>query len=297
MDYKIDTTRYSIVDIGYDPAKCYFSIDCPKKGQVHCYENCVRYWGTNYMLANCGLPNPNKWIKAISPEKCDIDSYKKLAEIRENIINLVIDPNVNFNLAIKSQRTGNGKSSWAIKILLRYFQDHVIRAYASDILAEDLTLAEKRRDTMLLNGQAGTKDFTDLLDHIKNLEYDYARFSAYRIDYSRRYGFFVYANNYLSMVKYRNHDNEAEITRLERISHSTDLLILDDIGISGMTNAERNILLSLIEYRMHNNLTTIVTYNLFDETAEEIFGARLADRLNDFHTVELFGKSRRGCGF
>jgi hypothetical protein len=289
---KIDTTHYSIIDIGFDPTKCYFSIDCPKKGQVHCYKNCVRYWGINYMLANCGIKNPNKWIKTINPQRCDYEAYKQLASIRENIINLVIDPTNEFNLVIKSRKTGNGKSSWAIKLLLRYFQDHVIRAYASDILEEDLKGLINKRDNLIVENKIDTLEYKSLLEDIESINDRFQKFAAYRIDYisQRRYGFFVYAQDYLNTMKFRT-NNDAD--KLERIVLSTDLLVLDDIGISDMTKTEHNILLSLVDYRARNNLSTIITYNLFNDEPEDLFGVRLADRLNEFQTIEFVGDSRR----
>ena len=54
-----------------------------------------------------------------------------------------------------------------------------------------------------------------------------------------------------------------------------------------------NILLSLVDYRARNNLSTIITYNLFNDEPEDLFGVRLADRLNEFQTIEFVGDSRR----
>lgn len=50
----------------------------------------------------------------------DIDAYKRLNDIKENIIS-ISESNVNMkNLLICSSKTGNGKTSWSLKIL-QYF--------------------------------------------------------------------------------------------------------------------------------------------------------------------------------
>lgn len=50
----------------------------------------------------------------------DLEQYRKLAEIKSNIVEFVDEGQCLF---ICSKYTGNGKTSWAIKLLLRYFND------------------------------------------------------------------------------------------------------------------------------------------------------------------------------
>ena len=49
---------------------------------------------------------------------CDREAYKQLSDIKSNIVDFVEQ---GANVYITSDITGNGKTSWAIKLLLRYF--------------------------------------------------------------------------------------------------------------------------------------------------------------------------------
>ena len=71
-------------------------------------------------MENSNLPkNKRKPINLDAPT-CDIDAYRKLAEIKSNIVEFV---DGGKNLYINSHNTGNGKTSWAIKLMLKYFDE------------------------------------------------------------------------------------------------------------------------------------------------------------------------------
>lgn len=79
--------------------------------------NCIRYAEMDYLIANSGIPKNRQ--KPISLEAgIDYNAFCQLADIKDDIYNLV---DTDFNLYICSTETGNGKTSWAIKILLKYF--------------------------------------------------------------------------------------------------------------------------------------------------------------------------------
>ncbi len=72
------------------------------------------------LLENSNIPEVY-WdeIKLAIPE-VDVDAYSRLSEIKNDIVN-ISEPNLHMrNLLICSSRTGNGKTSWALKIL-QYF--------------------------------------------------------------------------------------------------------------------------------------------------------------------------------
>ena len=80
--------------------------------------NCIRYSEMKYLIDNSGIPKsrqkPQELIAGI-----DYDAFCLLNDVKEKIVEYV---NVGgFNLYICSENTGNGKTSWAIKILLKYF--------------------------------------------------------------------------------------------------------------------------------------------------------------------------------
>lgn len=79
--------------------------------------NCIRYSEMKYLMDNSGIP-VNKQIPTSLIAGVDLNQYSKLADIKSDIVNFVADGE---NLFICSKYTGNGKTSWAIKLLLRYF--------------------------------------------------------------------------------------------------------------------------------------------------------------------------------
>lgn len=70
-------------------------------------------------MEHSGLPKSKQKPIELVPDDVDYDSFVKLQDIKDNIVEFV---NNGENLYICGG-TGNGKTSWAIKILLKYFND------------------------------------------------------------------------------------------------------------------------------------------------------------------------------
>ena len=68
-------------------------------------------------MDNSGIPTNRQYPQELVAD-VDLDKYRKLAEIKSDIENFV---DVGSNIFICSQYTGNGKTSWALKLLLKYF--------------------------------------------------------------------------------------------------------------------------------------------------------------------------------
>lgn len=85
-----------------------------------CSESCIRYLEmTNLMEKSC-VP-PNRWHPVkMSPDECDYGAFCNLADIKDDVENFVAKGK---NLYLYSSRTGNGKTTWAIKLMLKYFDD------------------------------------------------------------------------------------------------------------------------------------------------------------------------------
>lgn len=79
--------------------------------------NCIRYSEMKYLMDNSGL-SKNKQRPIPLDGSRDPESFQLLAEIKTDIVNFV---NNGESLYIFSENTGNGKTSWAIKLLLKYF--------------------------------------------------------------------------------------------------------------------------------------------------------------------------------
>ena len=100
----------------------HFKSDCWYLNVCHneCSDNCIRYLEMKYLMDNSGLPKAKQKPLPLIPEHIDYDAFVKLANIKDNIIDFV---NAGRCLYIASEYNGNGKTSWAIKLLLKYFDE------------------------------------------------------------------------------------------------------------------------------------------------------------------------------
>lgn len=80
--------------------------------------NCIRFSEMKYLMENSGIPVNKQLPQTLTACPDDVDAFYKLADIKDNILNFVEDGN---NLYICSNYTGNGKTSWALKLMLKYF--------------------------------------------------------------------------------------------------------------------------------------------------------------------------------
>ena len=93
---------------------CWYKNVCQNK----CTDSCIRYMEMDYLLYHSQIPKKQQFPISLVPENKDYDNFVYLADIKDDIVNFV---NNGENLYITSQYTGNGKTSWAIKMLLKYF--------------------------------------------------------------------------------------------------------------------------------------------------------------------------------
>lgn len=106
-----------VVALSFRREDCWYKDVC--QAEVDC-NMCIRFEEMSYLMENSNLPkNKRKPINLTAP-KCDLDAYQRLAEIKSNIVEFVENGN---NLYITSGHFGNGKTSWAIKLLLKYFDE------------------------------------------------------------------------------------------------------------------------------------------------------------------------------
>lgn len=82
-----------------------------------CSSTCVRYTEMKHLMESSDIPkNMQKAVILEAGE--DYDPFCSLASIKDNIIQFVESGS---NLYITSKYPGNGKTSWAIKLMLKYF--------------------------------------------------------------------------------------------------------------------------------------------------------------------------------
>lgn len=99
--------------------ECWYQKGC-NLYKPNCTKICHRFLEMNYLISNCGMTNADKYIKPLVPEKVDLTSFIRLKEIKDNIVEFV---NSGENLYIVSENFGNGKTTWSLKLLYKYFDE------------------------------------------------------------------------------------------------------------------------------------------------------------------------------
>ena len=81
---------------------------------------CHKYTEMKYMMENSNLPKSKQQVIRLNVPAVDRKAYERLAEIKSDIYNFVQDGK---NLYLASEHSGNGKTSWAIKMMHKYFEE------------------------------------------------------------------------------------------------------------------------------------------------------------------------------
>lgn len=98
------------------PENCWYNEVC-NKAPEGCKESCVRYAVMLNLLQLSNIPE-YRWSPVALIAGQDLQTFKELQSIKINICNWVENGN---NLYLYSKNFGNGKTSWAIKLMLAYF--------------------------------------------------------------------------------------------------------------------------------------------------------------------------------
>lgn len=108
-------------DYIFDKNNCPYKDVCSLvSDENHCNSSCLRFMEIDYLLYMSRLPKSKMKALTLVPEVEDLDSFKRLKEIKDNIVEFVKFGN---SLYLFSLNTGNGKTCWAIKLLLKYFDE------------------------------------------------------------------------------------------------------------------------------------------------------------------------------
>ena len=95
---------------------CWYKDVC----SMNCTDSCIRYLEMEYLINESGIPIAYQYPAILTPEDVDYESFCILADIKDNVLDFV---NGNGSLYIASAETGNGKTSWATKLMLKYFDE------------------------------------------------------------------------------------------------------------------------------------------------------------------------------
>lgn len=99
--------------------KCWYGNGCHLKTD-NCQRTCHRYLQMNYLINNCGMKDAHRFLKPIAPAEEDFNAFKRLQEIKDNIIEYVENGK---NLYVDSNYLQSGKTTWSLKILYKFFDE------------------------------------------------------------------------------------------------------------------------------------------------------------------------------
>ena len=96
---------------------CWYAPICTMDCNHHL---CIKYNEMSYMMETSNLPKSKQQVIRLKVPNADRDAYNRLAEIKADIYDFVQEGR---NLYIASEQSGNGKTSWAIKLMHKYFEE------------------------------------------------------------------------------------------------------------------------------------------------------------------------------
>lgn len=116
---------YDVTEYHFNREECWFKSKCPYYKENQCNCGCAWYNNFYYLVGLANLPKaltyPENQI--LKPGK-DANEYRYLSGIKDNIVDWVEGGN---NLLLYSATCGNGKTTWAIKLMCKYFSTIAFR--------------------------------------------------------------------------------------------------------------------------------------------------------------------------
>ena len=104
----------------FDKYNCWYKDTCNKFNTDSCNSNCIRYLEMHYLIHTSNIPLGSQFKNELIPNVIDLSNFKFLQSIKDNICSFV---NNGENLYIYSKNFGNGKTTWAIKLMQKYFDE------------------------------------------------------------------------------------------------------------------------------------------------------------------------------
>lgn len=107
-------------EYNFDAENCWYICSCSKADTDDCRANCIRYMEMDYLMQSSNVPKKMQYPVALTPSKQDMESFIRLQNIKDNILEFVGE---GHNLYIYSDNFGNGKTTWSIKLMLKFFDE------------------------------------------------------------------------------------------------------------------------------------------------------------------------------
>lgn len=114
---------YDVTNYHFNKEECWFKPKCPYYNGCKCNCGCGWYTKFYYLVNLANLPKALTYPEnqQMNPGK-DANEHKYLEGIKDNIVEWVEQGN---NLLLYSANCGNGKTTWAIKMMCKYFSEIV----------------------------------------------------------------------------------------------------------------------------------------------------------------------------
>lgn len=97
--------------------ECWYRSVC-SEAPAGCTPTCVRFAEMLDLMQTSNLPRHRWFPTALVPEDADLNAFLRLRDIKDDIVSWVQEGN---SLYLYSTNFGNGKTSWAVKLMLAYF--------------------------------------------------------------------------------------------------------------------------------------------------------------------------------
>lgn len=128
--------------------ECWYSGACEDE-KPDCRMGCIVYKEMLYLMNHSNIPQKLQRPLPVKVPKVDADAYKRLTEIKADMRSFVREGK---SLYICSSTTGNGKTTWALKLLMRYFDEiaygNCFRIRGAFIPVEEFLLRNKNFKTV-----------------------------------------------------------------------------------------------------------------------------------------------------
>ena len=109
-------------------------------------------------------------------------------------------------------------------------------------------------------------------------------------------GLYIFLPTFLEDLRDSYDGKDSDFEQVLSMVKSCKLLIIDDIGAERVTDWVRERMVSIINTRVSNNLSTIYTSNLSPEELKEELGDRISSRvLGSSQVIEIVSGDRRLC--
>ena len=108
MDYRYE----------FRQADCWYRETCGLYLGDKCNASCLRYMEMDFLMQTSGIPKQRQYANPLIPDERDMQAFLRLGEIRQDMLEFTQS---GASLYLYSQNFGNGKTTWAIKLMQRYF--------------------------------------------------------------------------------------------------------------------------------------------------------------------------------